>query len=74
VELRRSQPGFALKSFATVRLAIFVESKPISKTDHTCIKLQGILTKAKKMPQAIIVKLLYLTISLAIVLCFKYNR
>ena len=37
-ELRRSQPGFALKSFAAVRPAIY-----------PCSKLQGILAKANKM-------------------------
>jgi hypothetical protein len=36
-ELRHSQPGFAVKSFAVVRPAI-----------HPCSKLQGILAKANK--------------------------
>jgi len=36
-KLRRSQPGFALTSFAVVRLAI-----------HPCNKLQGILAKMNK--------------------------
>ena len=47
-ELRRSHPGFALMSFAAVRPAIFVKSKPLAKTDHPCTKLQGILAKANK--------------------------